>query len=257
VSRGDPKAIAGASPDVVPYFDARFWSTYFVSHFVAQTRFFCDALEKRVLPAFATADSEANTVAEAEFERLMTIPPFEDGPVLDTSQAAEAATDAGISRYLMVQDTRQVFLNLSAAALYHMLEQQLLVFHRRQVLPLHEEHDPTLNADVGILFERLARAGVKVDALPSWRTIDELRLAANVIKHGEGPSARKLREVRPQLLFAPSLQGLGTGVAHRHVSQPLAGLDVYVTVSDIRRYRDGLSDFWRELSDALLGVERP
>jgi hypothetical protein len=48
--------------------------------------------------------------------------------------------------------------------------------------------------------------GLDLSSLPSWPVIDELRLVANVVKHGEGDSAEKLRETRPELFVYPSLR---------------------------------------------------
>ena len=254
MSRRDGKPSHGTPSGDGAYFDAHFWSTYFLTHFAAQAQFFCDTLETRVLPAFEAAGTEADALADEVYERFMAAVRFEDGPAFDTSQAAEAAKDAGVSHYLMIQDARQVFLNLGAAALYHMFEQQLLVFHRRQVLKLHEEHDPSLNADVHVLHERLGHAGVSLETLPSWIIVDELRLAANVVKHGEAASARRLREVRPQLL-QPPVRHFESSPPLGLVSQPLAGQDIYVTVADIQRYRDALFAIWNELGDALVQAE--
>jgi hypothetical protein len=52
----------------------------------------------------------------------------------------------------------------------------------------------------------------------------------------------------------PSLKGLGLDVAgpfRRPVYLPLVGEDLFVSVSDLVRYRDALIDFWRELGEAL------
>jgi hypothetical protein len=35
------------------------------------------------------------------------------------------------------------------------------------------------------------------------------------------------------------------------VFQPLAGEDLYVSLSDVHRYRDSLTQFWAELAEAM------
>lgn len=234
------------------YFNARFWSRFFEDSFSRQIRMFCAVLEERVLPVFADADSEAEEAAEREYERLGNLPGGPDGPVFDMGDAAEMAREAGLAHYEMMTGTRQTFLNLAAAALYHTFEQQLLVFHRRQVLSPAEEHDTTINDRLRVLRQRLEAAGIRLESLEAWDTVAELELVANTIKHGEGRSARALREVRPGLFTPPVLHGTALDKPLGTVNQPLAGEDIYVTVADIRRYRDALLSFWDAFGRAIL-----
>jgi hypothetical protein len=112
-----------------------------------------------------------------------------------------------------------------------------------------------LNSKLRILFERLESGGILVKELPCWPTVDELRLAAHTVKHGEGESARQLRGERPQLFENPILRGLNLRAPSGPVSQPLAGDDIYVTDADLLRYRDALISFWQQLGAAILASQ--
>ncbi len=245
------------------YFDAHFWSHYFLSVFAKQVKHFHEVLTQRVLPQFETASEEADEVADMEFERLGNIRSSDGDPALDEAQAAEASFEAGLAHYEMLVGVRQTFLNLAVAALYHMFEQQLLFFHRRQVLSPQEEyaldHDPTLNGptlnDLRELDRRLASAGVRRDELACWKAIEELKLAANAIKHGEGSSARRLHRLRPELFLPESRRDTPPDMILGTAAQPLAGQDIYITQSDLERYRDALCEFWRDFGNALRGVQ--
>jgi hypothetical protein len=237
------------------YLNARFWSHLFETSFAKQIGAFCEVLETRVLPLFANAEAEAEKVAETEYGRLGNLPGGEYGPSIDPADAAEMAQEAGLAHYELITATMQTFLNLTATALYHMFEQQLLVFHRRQVLRPAEEHDPELSTKLDVFYERLQGAGLAVKGLPSWTTISELALAAHTIKHGEGRSARRLRTMNPQLFTPPALHGTRFSRPVGTVSQPLAGEDIYVTLEDIHKYRDALLLFWREFGQAILKIE--
>lgn len=239
------------------HLDARFRSRFFQESFAKQIDTFCEVLEERVLPVFSNAESEAEEVAEREYQRLGSLPGGGDGPLFEMDEAAERAHEAGLAHYEMLLAANQAFLNLATVALYHMFEQQLIVFHRRQVLHPAEEHDQKLSTSLDVFYERLEAGGVRVNALPSWATVEELRLAANTIKHGEGQSARRLRRLRPRLFTPPVFHGTRweTSDVHGTVSQPLAGEDVYITIDDFRRYRCALVTFWAEFGEAILRNE--
>lgn len=238
------------------YFNADFWSRFFRESFVRQIEVFCDVFESRVLPVFANVESEADEAAEREYDRIGSLPGGDDGPVLDMADAAELAQEAGLAHYEMLMATRQTFLNLAVTALYHLFEQQLLVFHRRQVLHPAEEHDPKLSTRVDVFKVRIEAAGIGLASFPTWSTIEELRLAANTIKHAEGASAKLLREFRPRLFSPPTVHDTLLESTVGTVDQPLAGEDIYVTVEDYRRYRDGLLSFWTDFGEAILNSER-
>lgn len=236
------------------YLDARFWSSFFRESFAEQIHTFCEVFEERVLHVFSNAETEAEEAAEREYQRLGSLPSGEYGPEIEMEEAAESAQEAGLAHYEMLIAANQTFLNLAAAALYHMFEQQLLVFHRRQVLQPSEEYDQKLSTDLGAFFKKLVAGGITVNALPAWAIVEELKLAANTIKHGEGQSARRLRDVCPRLFTPPTLHGTQweTTYFHGTVSQPLAGTDIFVTTDDLRRYRYALTAFWAEFGEAIL-----
>jgi len=155
----------------------------------------------------------------------------------------------------MMSGLRQGLQNMSAAALYHLYEQQVMLFHRREVLDLGEENDAALFKH-SVFRERLLRYGIDVKTFASWPLIEELRLVANTVKHAEGDSAADLHSRRPELFIAPQvadLPFLGSKAVAR-VFQPVMGEDLYVSVDDIRRYANAVEQFWSELSDAMARV---
>lgn len=233
------------------YLDPRYWSHFFEVSFAKQVRMFCEVIQSRVLPVFDNAAAEAEQVAADEFERIGSLPGGEDGPIIEMDDAAEMAHEAGLEHYETLMSVNQALRNLASAALYHLLEQQLLLFHRRQVLDPREEADPKLSTDINVFLRRMKDGGLDLDQLSTWKAIEELRCLANTIKHGEGPSAKRLRELRPSLFTAPVLHGTRWDEPIGVVSQPLAGEDIYVTSGDFERYRDILLSFWAEFGEAI------
>jgi hypothetical protein len=86
--------------------------------------------------------------------------------------------------------------------------------------------------------------------------MDELRLVANVVKHGEGGSATELRKRRPDLFVYPSLKGQVDPIETLSVEATLFGQDFFVTKEEFEAYHKGSVAFWTELADALPALSR-
>jgi hypothetical protein len=231
------------------WLDHRFWPGYFANVFVPQVTALVDAIEQRVLPGFEHIDQEVDEAAHREYERLGQMPADDS---YDMADAAEQAVEAGIDLYQTLRGVRQALLNVSAAALYHLFEQQLLVFYRRQGLHARRQNDDS-NLNVEALRSELSTIGINFDGLSSWPTIVELRLLANAVKHAEGDSAAKLRKRRPQLYADPSIAkaGLNDLGIPQTIFMPLAGQDIYVTQDDLARYSSAIASFWKEFGEAV------
>ena len=233
------------------WLDGNFWNRYFEQVFIPRVNAFCDVIVKRVIPTFANIEQEAEELAQAEYERMGSLPVADD-TIIDMADIAEKAQEVGIIYYETISDIRQAIINLGAVGLYHTFEQQLLFFHRRQVLhPSEENIKSEINIDE--LKKRLLGGGVDITSLKSWPKVDELRLSANSIKHAEGSAVEQLRKRRPDLFEHPVLkeQGLSALASSPSVYLPLAGQDIYLTVDHLREYEKAIISFWREFGDFI------
>lgn len=231
----------------------RFWAGYFEEVFVPQIRALIDTLRDRLLPAFDTLDAESERKSDEEYERLASLAASED---VDMADLAEKAREAGVTYYQLISGLRQGLQNMFAAALYHLYEQQLLLFHRREILDPREENDAALFKP-SVFRERLLRHGIDVKSFRSWPLIDELRLVANTVKHAEGESASDLHARRPELFLDPrvtGLQFLGSKAVAR-VYQPVMGEDLYMSIDELERYASAVEQFWSELTAGMAQVK--
>lgn len=166
-----------------------YWRRVFAREFPKQLRSLVDALEQRIVPAFDGIEREAETATEQAWEAFMSSPASGDD---DPSEFADAANDIGVDHYLTLSGVRQGILNMFAAGLYHLFEQQMMIFLRRELLRPSEENDVKLfslrEAQV-----RLNSHGVDVRSLSAWVTVEDLRLVANSIKHAEGDWLRNYK----------------------------------------------------------------
>jgi len=219
------------------WLDPQFWANHFKSVFVKQARVFCDSMINRVLPAFDNIEQEAERIANLEYERLASRPGTGEEHMGDI---AETAQDAGIDYYEWLSGVKCGLMNLGTVGLSHLFDQQCCIFHRRQLLDRNEENDKALLTRREFKT-RLARAAIKIENLSSWPKIDELRLAANTIKHAEGDSARKLREVRPDLFLCSKAT----------IYAPMSGEGICIKVTDFEQYERAIVQFWDELGTLI------
>jgi hypothetical protein len=178
--------------------------------------------------------------------------PADDDNIWDMNEIAENAHEAGLDYYQAITNVHQGIINLSVAALYHLFEQQLLLFHRRQVLHPSEENNISL-IKLDEYKKRLSDGGLNLENLSSWPQVDELRLVANSVKHAEGKSTERLSKLRPDLFENPILkdEALNWLASSPNVYMPLGGEDVYLTIIDLDLYRSALLSFWDEFGDAI------
>lgn len=183
-----------------------------------------DAVLQSVVPAFDDINAKFEAFQQSEFGRLCARPPVgEDDP----GALADLARDNAIAFAQTLSGVRQGILNLCAAGLFHLLEQQLAeIWNDAGVLI----RGPRVKL-VAVANWMNRHAGIDLRAKPYWIDLDTLRLVANTAKHAES-AARQLRERSPSLFRDPFsehlLPGWGLGI-RRPLSQPLAGEGLYVT----------------------------
>jgi hypothetical protein len=206
-----------------------------------------------VIPQFCNLNQRADQIGVEFYDRAITQPVDEDCDG-DTSQFAEDAHDHALSWYEMMRSLRQTMLNLLAAGLFHLTEQQLASlgqnagFEKRQPKSTKLQHVAEWYKSVLCL---------DLHTLKDWQLIEELRLVTNTAKHAEGDSSKKLKALRPDLFCDPALEkmfkgtGFSTWLVHRPVVAPLAGEDLFVTEGTLRQYAEGVESFFREIAAVL------
>ena len=210
-----------------------------------------------MVPAFEGIAEDAERAAEAEYERLGSMP-YDDQ--IDMSDVAEMAKDHGITVYETMSGVRQGVLNVLAVGLYHLFEQQQLFFLRRWLLSRAEENRALFK--VAEFEKRLAECGVECRSFSCAGKLHELRMAANAIKHGTGPSGDELAKLRADLWTLDLLRLEGDDAESSRAAvpdsiyTPLAGDDLYVSERDLSEWCDAAIAFWEELSEILDDQQR-
>lgn len=208
-----------------------------------------------VEPVFANLAGRANAIAALEFKRLGEQNAGEDCDG-DLSVAAETAQDKGQVFYDTMVSIRQTSLNLSAAGLFHLLEQQLADLCRDGAFETLPPRDTKLS-DVETWY--LKHFNLVLFNLSAWPKIQELRLVANAVKHGEGNSAARLRDMRPDLFQNPALRELSRNLPEIYtaptVRLPLAGEDIFVTSEVFSEFSEAANSFFAEIAEYFIAHE--
>jgi len=226
-----------------------FWSRYFKDIFEPQISSILSLLEDRLLPSFGSIEAESDEASKAEWERLHTLSGPEDA---DMGALAEQAYEAGIAHFSMTTGLQQGLQNMFAVALLHLFEQQMFIFHRREVLHPSEDRDTKLICQREFQ-KRLMGYGIIIESFRSWALLKELRLVANTVKHAEGDSAFILFQIRPDL-FSPSnsvFENTPWPKASARVFSPIMGEDIYISTEQLKTYAAAVIEFWKEMSAAL------
>ena len=239
------------------WLDGGFWGRWIRKVFVREIEWTRRSVFDHILPSFPDPSTDADKARDAAWEMAMSQP--SDGSD-DPASYADWAEEKGLETYLGITRMRQAAANLSAAMLWHLLEQQMLFFHMRQVLKIHEEQEVREKPKTrGQLFrldefhQRLDASGCSMKVLPSWPKVDELRLVANAVKHGPGKSLDDLFEIRPDLLILPKSETLNLPLRQSlaWVEKPAGGEDIYVGDADLAAYFDAVTSLWEEFSNAI------
>lgn len=188
-------------------------------------------LFRDVLKAFDHLEERSDEKANDFFNN------YTGNETTDPGDVAGWAREHSYSWWQTMVSLRQSMINLMAAGLFHLIEQQL------GALSLDCVYERVRDTKLEIVRRwYIANLGIDLASLSDWPRIDELRLVTNSVKHAEGPSARQLRKLRPDLFANPAFAHIRSEMGGRwHARQeplamPLAGEDLFVTETDLHSY---------------------
>lgn len=217
---------------------SRSWLAQWIrSRLLWQVRHYLLFVTERVFPSMSLDSIEAEAESFAD--------------VQSNSGDPELAWNRGLDHFLSMSDIRQSLINLTAVGLSHLFEQQLRHFL---------EHAHLVGPEQRVFYNdyknRLSEVGFPVEDAESWACIQELRHAANVVKHAEGDSAERLRKIRRDLYSHP--QSVGTpiwdefGFFEPEAGKPMTGDGIYIEEDDLRVWAKAIESLWENMADRLV-----
>lgn len=206
-----------------------------------------DILAVRLLPTFDSVHSEVEALQAGAYQASQEW--GKDGNRLDPQMVHDAVLEASLEQFDIVLDLRQGLQNMFTVSLYHLFEQQIRTFHVRVL----RQRPLRFGADVLKEWDKAFPDSVL--SIVQRSGLNELRLLANTVKHGDGASAQELYAVAPHLFLNDWEQDAlddPTVIIHKpDIGTPIFGQDVFVRPDDIDRYRQLLKGIWSAYLEAF------
>ncbi|MFY0204856.1 hypothetical protein P3K77_20090 [Bacillus cytotoxicus] len=208
----------------------------------------------RISPVFENIDQEAEEVAKNAYNQMMMNIGYED---CDPGDFADDAWEFGIDYYQNVALMRYNTKLMWISTMYQFWEQQVRRFLYKEMTRSgykafnknqQEIEYKDFCKNIVKIKEFFLKFNVDVETLPCWEKVNELRLLANVIKHGPGESAEKLLKIRPDIFDSSCIS---TNLLDLYQTT-LNDVVINISDQDFKMYADALRDFWGELPDRML-----
>ena len=198
-------------------------------------RTYTDMLLDRVVPLFDDPDAEQERIGQETMRALSSY--YED-----EAAAAEIAYERAIDGALMFMEMRGVFLTMGTAGLFHLFERQLYKFLNHELERFGDSQRVKIWRDAEQIVNELSVSrcrGQTLQAAFNDPDLQELRNAANAVKHGDGPALKALRASSAVIVSPDRVQ-------HDYAANEMSALGVAISIQpdDVKRYRDSILRFW-------------
>ena len=210
-----------------------------------------DLYLEKVEPIFANAEQDADAYKNHLWEERMSEPCSGESDYIDPGIIAEEVEEESVERYFLLSLMRYRTLGLWISCLCQVWEQQLICFIEREMNKNSYEFTNCLKFnDIKICFKNHNQ---DFETMKSWQKIQELRWLVNVLKHGEGDFAIRLRKVRPDIFIWDhdffSIDRLDT------YKSSLLKESLKISTNDFISYYETLTEFWDELPERMYTIE--
>ena len=197
---------------------------------------------QKLLPVFKDIESDANKIRDDSYDNLMSQPAY--GDFIDPSSIAEDAEDIGIEHYSYLKLGKYSLTSTWHATLYQVWEQQSRLFLFREMSHVYKIQFETFCTNLSEIKKKFKLHNVDIESFLCWPQIRELSLLCNVIKHGDGKSAKKLRKIKPTLFKQED------GTDHmKTFKTTLLEETLSIDEKTLQNYSVALLSFWDEIPE--------
>jgi len=152
---------------------------------------------QKLLPVFKDIERDADKYAGDFFDNSMSQPAYNDS--IDPSSIAENAQEEGIEHYSYLKLGKYSLTATWHTTLYQVWEQQSRWFLFREMSHVSNIQFERFCTELPDIKKTFKFHNVDIESFSGWPQIKELNLLCNVIKHGDGGSAKSLRKIKPEL----------------------------------------------------------
>lgn len=221
--------------------------------FKAPYRLYIDTYTRRIAPVFDNIEEEAKQIADEHFRKMGA---YFNPDYHDEGDFAEAAWEKGLEHFEGLSLIRYNTKLMWFSTMYQFWEQQVRKFLFEEISRTHKMYDKKNNEitfksfctrGIDEIMEVFLKFNYNLETLTIWSDIDELRLLANVIKHGEGRSASQLEQLKPRYFKS---QVSSSNLLELYKST-LTEVVLNIDELDFIRYGEALIKFWDELPERM------
>lgn len=219
--------------------------------------YYLDVYLNKIAVVFNNLEEETNEMAQSHYDELGQ---YFDPDSHDYEDFADMAFEKGLEYYEAVSLVRYNNKLMWISTIYQFWEQQVRKFLFDEIKHSGITLLTKKGKEIGFssfctrgitdIKQQFRAFGRDLEQMLCWETIEELRLLANVIKHGEGGSAIELAELRPDFFISEVTENNLMKV-HRTVLNEQV---LNVKDSDFIKYKEALQSFWGELPERLYCV---
>ncbi|MBU4350312.1 hypothetical protein KJ830_08930 [bacterium] len=197
---------------------------------------------QKLLPVFKDIESDADKCANDFYDNFMSRPTSDD--FIDPSSIAEEALEIGIEHYSYLKLGKYRLTATWHATLYQLWEQQSRLFLFREMSHVCNIQFETFCTNLSEIKKKFKLHNVDIESFSCWPQIDELCLLCNVIKHGDGDSAKRLRKIKPALFKQED------NIDYMKIYKTtLLEETLNLNEMTLQNYRDALLSFWDEIPE--------
>lgn len=215
--------------------------------------YYLDVYFNKVAVVFENLEEEADEIARNYYEKLGE---YFNPDIHDESDFADSAFEKGLEYYEAISLVKYNNKLMWISTMYQFWEQQVRKFLYDEIThsgyTLFDEKGKELTfktycTNFGKIRDEFESFGQKLEELNCWSTIRELKLLANVIKHGEGRASTDLEKIRPDF-FNSEVTHSNLMKSYRTVLNERV---LNIKDSEFIRYKEALQSFWTELPERL------
>ena len=211
---------------------------------MSEHRFYIEQARSRLLAQFENLEAESEKAAEDYLkEHSHDFDPDRDDP----ADVYDAGTDKAITFFELLNEMRRRTCLSVVAGMYHEWDKKLREWVAREVVYWHRGahvQEAIWQVDVEKVFALLGAFGLDAHTIPSYPSLNAMRLVVNVYKHGKGDSLEELKALYPQFVSG-LFRADGTTLKYFDHS--------YLRLSDeqIDQFSSAILDFWKSIPEDL------
>lgn len=203
---------------------------------------YVEGFHGRLIPTFDNIEEEAEKASQEIWEGAESA--SFNGYGDSYGDLSSDAFEVGLKVYENLSFVREQLIQLSVAGLYHLWERAIKQFIIKELK--HYQYEDSVfkvveKATFEDLVDILQQFTYDITVTTYYQKLNELRLVANVVKHGKGKSLEQLAQLAPHLFENPTISLIG--ISNNE--------NLNLMSSDFMAYSNAIQEFWTSFPERV------